>query len=69
MQLEYIKKLEQENESLKRTCEILSDTQAINDIQQSLKEIQRGECKLLDQFEEWDLASEEDFLKFEENLN
>ena len=52
MENNIIKQLQKENKSLKRTCEILSDTQAINDIQHSLKEIQRGECKLLEEFEE-----------------
>ena len=43
MQSDIIKQLQKENESLKRTCEILSDSQTMNDIQQSLKEIRNGE--------------------------
>ncbi|MFP4402413.1 MAG: hypothetical protein ACLFPL_04235 [Candidatus Nanoarchaeia archaeon] len=49
MEADVIRELKQENESLKRTCEILSDSQAIHSIQQSLKEIREGEYITLDE--------------------
>jgi len=38
-----IEKLKKENNSLKETCEILSDFKAMSDIKKSLKEISNGE--------------------------
>jgi hypothetical protein len=38
-----VDRLKQENRSLKETCEILSDSKAINDIKKSLKEVHKGE--------------------------
>jgi len=38
-----MEKLKIENNSLKETCEILSDSKAVNDIKKSLRKISKGE--------------------------